>query len=192
MSTLIPREALLPYDHVHNAGNNQIRVKGLFKETASQVQDQGFDILTCVSPEHILDDETGKVRWYSLQKLFLDMVPDDPTEYNFAVLVFGSMKAWQQIQKHAMLKDKLPQWRQEVAHEVRAVGVRYMLTEVSSEGKNAFRAAEFLIKKGWLDPDEEKTIKGKVGRPSKKEADKEEDAELHRRLTSDAERLGLR
>lgn len=179
---------LVPEDHVYNRkSNNNIRVKGLFKETVKEV-DPGYDMLSCVSPEHIRDEVTGKIRWYSLQKLFLEWVPEDPTEYKFAMDIFGSKKAWDRIQRHPMLKDKLTEWRSEVALRLRADGVRFMLDEVKSDGKNGFRAAQFLIDKGWLEKP-----KGKAGRPTKDETEnkKKEDALLREALSEDAKRLGL-
>ena len=181
---------LIAREHVYNSGNHQVRVKGLFKETVNQVKEEqkGHDKLSCISSEHIFDDE-GKVKWFSLERLFMDMVPNDPTEYTFAVEVFGSVKAWEIIQRHPLLPKKLPEWRKEVAKGLRAKGVQYMIEEVSEGGKDSFRAAKFLIDKGWVDD-----AHVGPGRPKKRvpeEEQKEEDRELLESMSEDAQRLGL-
>lgn len=106
------------------------------------------------------DHEVGGVVYVSLRDLYL--MYSDPTEYSFAMGVFGSLKCWYKIANNKELSEYVNRWRDDLEVKLRSEGVMAIRDLATDEGsKSRLAAAKWLAEKGW---------EGKQrGRPSKQE-----------------------
>jgi len=72
---------------------------------------------------------------------------DDPTEYSFAVEVFGDMAFWLNLRDKYPIKDCIEDWETEaeVARKSKALG---LIREATRDPKTSFPAAKWLIEHG--------------------------------------------
>jgi len=161
--------------------NGKTKTKSLFYELCySGTEDAVFTLKDRDLEAH------GKM-YLSLQKLYLQMAPADPTEYEFAQTVFGSWDVWQNVSTASGVKPHISRWRKEVEVKVKSEAIKAIAEEMKSNGRSSFSAAKLLLDKGWLDKDAASVAKGKL---KAKEVEDENKAALNL-LNEDAERLGL-
>lgn len=162
--------------------NNKIRTKQLFYE------------LSYMDPENALfttkeqDIEVRGKTYVSLKQLYLSMVPNDPTEYTFALTVFGSWHIWETISKSALVKPYIKEWRSEVEVKIKSEAIQAIAQEMRTQGRSSFTAAKLLLDKGWLEKEPATAAKKKL---MDKENEEQDRAALSM-LSEDAERLGLK
>lgn len=94
----------------------------------------------------------------SLKQIYLSF--DDPTEWDFVQTVFGNWRHWQRIINNRMLRPYIDQWREELEIKLRSQAIREMV----KQSKNKDSAAKWIAEGSW---------KGKRGRPSKEEVERE-------------------
>ena len=123
----------------------------------------------------------------SLQQLFLSLVPNDPTEYEFAMTLFGSWEVWLDFNKSPVLRPFITRWRKEAEVKVKSEAIKAIAEEMRSGGRSSFGAAKLLLDRGWLDKEAASQAKRKLQEKEEEEMNKE--ALLT--LNEDAERLGL-
>lgn len=102
--------------------------------------------------------------------LYLEYAVDDPTEYTFAMEVFGSWDHWIKIQKNKSVLSFIERCREERDIAIESRAIKQIMEEAES-GKNSFQAAKFLATKGYhqfTDKTRKRTTKKKT----------EEDVEL--------------
>ena len=87
--------------------------------------------------------------YISLQKLFVSLTIDDPTEVNFAEEVFGDVGYWMILQKVAKLKPHIEKWREIAEMKRKQKAFKAIINEVEHEGKGKLQAAKFLIEEPW-------------------------------------------
>ena len=124
--------------------NNVIRTKSLFYE------------LSYVNPEHVIftlkeDDiilPDGRPA-VALSKLFIAYTTMDPTEYQFAINVFGSWEVWEKLQTTIPLKKPIAKWRREAEVKRKSMAFESVINEVKEAGRSSFTAAKFLINEEW-------------------------------------------
>lgn len=169
---------LYGFDKTKNS-KGVIRTKSLFLE------------LVYLTPEHAvftLKDEDHihrGVNYTSLSKLYMSMVPNDPTEYTFAQTVFGNWHVWDTIRNAPQLRDHYLRWKKEAEIKVKSEAIKAIATEMNEGGRSSFSAAKLLLERGWI----EKTTATKKKRQQEEEDLNNEALQL---LGEDAERLGLK
>jgi hypothetical protein len=152
-----------------------------------------FYELSYVDPSNALftlkerDIEAHGRHYVSLRNLFVAMVPNDPTEYEFAQTVFGSWENWEAICKSPFVKPHIQKWRNEVEVKIKSQAIQAIAEEMKSNGRSSFSAAKLLLDKGWLDKDSAAQANKKL----KAKEEEEQNKEALSILSEDAERLGL-
>jgi len=131
------------------------------------------------------DVERDGVLYPSLKQLYMDC--EDPTDYTFAMLVFGSWQAWERMRKSKELQGRMiNRWRDELTVRLMSKGLRGVISEVGKKG--SLGASKYLIEEGWL-PNKEKPTG--YGRPSKRRIRQEANKliQVHRDVDSDLDRI---
>lgn len=162
--------------------NGKVRTQSLFYELCYH---DPSDALFTVK-EH--DIEAHGKHYVSLHKLYVSMVPNDPTEYEFAMTVFGSWDVWSTICKSPLIKPHVNKWRKEVEVKVKSQAIQAIALEMKEGGRSSFSAAKLLLEKGWLDKDNASQAKKKL--QAKEEEDQNKQALSL--LSEDAARLGIK
>lgn len=141
---------------------------------------------TCLVLELSRDGDTPvftlameKEGYISLQKLFIDLTVDDPTEIEFAEQVFGDVVYWINWSNSPRLKPHLDKWRQVAEMKRKQIAFKAMVNEVRNDGKGSLQAARFLIEEPWKN----KRLK-KVREQSNKTTE-----QAHNSVSSDLKRL---
>ena len=161
--------------------NGKTKTKSLFYELCySDTEDAVFTLKDRDLEAH------GKM-YLSLQKLYLQMAPADPTEYEFALTVFGSWDIWQKVSNASGVKIHILRWRKEVEVKVKSEAIKAIAEEMKTKGRSSFSAAKLLLDKGWLDKEAATVAKNKL--KAKEEEDMNKEALSL--LSDDAKRLGL-
>jgi len=94
------------------------------------------------------DHEVAGVVYRSLRELYLMYA--DPTEYSFAMGVFGSLKCWYKIAGNKELSEFVNRWRADLEVKLRSEGVMAIRDLATDEGsKSRLAAAKWLADKGW-------------------------------------------
>ena len=128
------------------------------------------------------DHEVDGVTYPSLKLIYMEFL--DTTEYEFAMAVFGSWKAWQKISNNQDIKAFVDDWRMEMEIKIRSKAIKSLLKTATSEGSKGTAAAKYIAEKGW-----EKTR----GRPNKDEVEREKKihAGMVDDISEDAKRLDI-
>ena len=101
------------------------------------------------SPLFTIRDE--KEGYVSLQKLFIDHVTDDPSEVDFAEVVFGDVLFWMNMRDNKQIKPFVEDWRAICDAKRKSKAFKSIISEVEGGGRSAFTAAKFLIEEPWKD-----------------------------------------
>ena len=128
-------------------------------------------------PIFTLRDE--KEGYISLRKLYLQYVPNDPSEAVFAEVVFGDVGYWLHLRENKLLKPFFDEWRQEADVIRKSKAFTAIIKEVEGEGRSSFSAAKFLIEEPWKDKRD----------PKVKKESKETTSKASLQVKSDVERL---
>ena len=162
--------------------NGITRTKSLFYELS--YHDPEYAIFTTKEQ----DIEVNGRKMVSLQQLYVAMVPNDPTEYEFAQTVFGSWEVWEKIKKAPQIAPFVKRWQNEVEIKVKSQAIQAIAMEMKEGGRSSFSAAKLLLEKGWLDKDNASQAKRKLAAKEQQEQDKQALA----LLSEDADRLGIK
>lgn len=150
--------------------------QALFWETRTE----GYTpVFTLKDQDHTVNGVTYK----SLRKVYMEIA--DPTEYEFAQVVFGSWEHWQTICSSSMLLPYIEKWREELSVKLRSKAIKAMTQTALEEGSKGTTAAKWLAQEGW---------KGSSrGRPSKEEvaAERRKEAGIRSEVEDDLKRLKL-
>jgi len=144
-----------------NASN--VRVwKSLFADLLRQEEYNGskgaYTVFTLKDREDTV--YFGKT-FYSLYKIYMESTYTDPTEYDFAMKVFGSWDYWEELTTRSYVKQLVFEWREEKNKRAKSIVVKAMMEQIMS-GKASFSAFKYLADGGYL-PMEVNS----VGRPKK-------------------------
>ena len=125
-----------------------VRTKSLFYELSYDKPDFVIFTLKDKDLEH-------KGRTYvSISNLYRSLVPQDPTEYTFAITVFGSWYVWEVIREAPQLKVYVARWRREADIKVKSEAIMAIAEEMKTQGRSSFTAAkQKLIDKEEQDMD---------------------------------------
>lgn len=135
-------------------------------------------ILTLAEEDQVVDG----VVYPSLQKIYLSY--NDPTEYQFAIDVFGSWRAWKRISGSAKIAEHVNRWREEAEIRMRSEAIRALHEVATNEGPRGVGAAKYVAERGW---------EKRAGRPSNEEVERQKriHAGISKALDEDAERIGI-
>jgi hypothetical protein len=121
----------------------------------------------------------------SLKLLYLQY--QDPTEYTFAIGVFGSWQHWELLTSLDWFKPHIEEWRKELTVLLQSSAARAaldVLSDADAPAATKMQAARYIADQGWKP-------KAQKGRPKKAEVQKEARAmaETKSRVDSDFKRL---
>lgn len=159
-----------------------VRTKSLFYE------------LSYGNTEHVIfvlkdeDQEVDGKTYVSLAKLYRSLVANDPTEYTFALAVFGYWDIWDTIRNSTQLKPYVKKWKTEVEVKIKSEAIQIIAQEARGAGRSSFTAAKLLLDRGWLEKEEASKAKAKLAAKEEEEMNK---AAIDL-MGEDAVRLGLK
>jgi hypothetical protein len=162
--------------------SNKVMTKALFLETSYH------DPKHCVFTFKDYDYDYNGKTYYSLSKLFISMVPKDPTEYDFAITVFNSWDTWELIKNSSFVNKDYRRWRAEADVKIKSEAIKSIAEEMSSGGRSSFSAAKLLLDRGWLEKEETSQAKRKLKQKEEEDLNKQ----ALSLLSEDAERLGIK
>ena len=162
--------------------NGIVRTKSLFYELS--YSDTEFVIFTLKDE----DVEVNGSTYTSLPKLYRSLVPQDPTEYTFAMAVFGSWHVWETIKNAPQIKPYVARWHREAEIKIKSDAIKMIALEAQSGGRSSFTAAKLLLERGWVEKEAASKSKQKLQAKEEEEMDKV----ALQMLGEDAERLGLK
>ena len=134
------------------------------------------------------DQEVNGKTYVSLGKLYRSLVANDPTEYTFAIAVFGYWDIWDTIRKSPQIKSHVAKWRREVEVKIKSEAIQIIAKEAKEGGRSSFTAAKLLLDRGWLEKEEAAKAKRKLAEKEEEEMNK---AAIDL-MGEDAARLGLK
>lgn len=126
--------------------SGQRRTRALFKETCS-AQD---------TPVAALGKRTDGL--IPMRDLFIEFCVYDPSEAEFAELVFGDYSHWALIKDTPWIAPYLDEWRMITDVKRKSIAFKSILKE-AQEGRSPLAAAKYLIEEGWKDKRNTKTRK---------------------------------
>lgn len=153
MPLLKPEDAK---DHV-----GAYRTSSLFFETNQSTLEPVFTL----KKEDLYKDDGEKV-YYSIYPLYMSIA--DPTEYDFALAVFGSWHQWEKILEGTKIRAVVQQWRDELEVKLRSEALQ-SIARLAQDDQRGFQAAKYMAEGGWKQK--------KVGRPTKAHSEREEGIE---------------
>lgn len=159
----------------------KVKTKTLFYEIGYELDSALFTI----KEEDIVVEGKHLV---SLYKLYMALVPQDPTEYTFAKSVFNSWEIWTKVANSVAFRGYVKEWRKEIEVRIKSDAIKAIAEEMKSGGRSSFSAAKLLLEKGWIDKEPSSAAKKKL----QQKEDEETSRAALSMLQSDAERLGLK
>lgn len=159
-----------------------IRTKSLFYELS--YADLTHVIFTLKDVDVVHNNRT----YVSMANLYRSLVPQDPTEYTFAMAVFGNWHVWEVIREAPQLKPYITRWRREAEVKIKSEAIAAIATEMKEGGRSSFTAAKLLLERGWLEKDTTSKAKQKL----QEKEDEEMGKEALSLLSEDAARLGIK
>jgi len=159
-----------------------VRTKSLFYELSYGELDH---VIFTLKDEDVAHN--GNV-YVSIAKLYRSLVPQDPTEYTFAMAVFGNWHVWEVIREAPQLKPYVTRWRREAEIKIKSEAILAIATEMKEGGRSSFTAAKLLLERGWLEKDTASKAKQKL----QEKEDEEMGKEALSLLSEDAARLGIK
>lgn len=159
-----------------------VRTKSLFYELS--YGNTEHVIFNLKDEDQVVDGKT----FVSLPNLYRSLVANDPTEYTFAIAVFGYWDIWDYIRKSPPLKSHVAKWRREVEVRIKSEAIQIIAKEAKEGGRSSFTAAKLLLDRGWLEKEEASKAKAKLAAKEEEEMNK---AAIDL-MGEDAVRLGLK
>lgn len=123
------------------AANGKPYIRAIFTEFShSGNAPEGHTLLTLSrEPKH------GYPSLYQIYRKYCD---DDPTEFTFAMEVWGSWEHWARICTTNEIKPYIDEWREENKQRQKAKTVKAMF---DSMHKGSYQAAKFLYDNGFIE-----------------------------------------
>lgn len=122
---------------------NRRMSQGLFKETCIK---QDNVIATLMSFDE---------RWPRLIDQYVFYCAEDPTEYKFAIAVFGNWEFWTNIRDKDWFQPYYSQFKEEAEVKRKSIAFKAVIDEVEKGGASGVNAAKFLIQEPWKEPTRE-------------------------------------
>lgn len=152
--------------------------KALFKDHPQALADTG-DQLFFIGKEKSTD------KYISLKEVYMQI--EDPTEYEFAMKVFGSYRHWKTISELGWAKDYVAEWRYELALKLKSKNIKDIVALASDEfvkETTKFQAMKYLANSDYAD---------KTTATTKKNTQRKEaiNNSVLKEVSDDFERLGI-
>lgn len=174
--------SLFTFEDVHNV-HKVPKTQTLILEDKYDYENSLFTMA-----EADIETDTGR-KIVSLKRLYL--LHKDPTEYKFAMEVFGSWKYWGKLKEAALMKKHLPQWKIELETLLKSEALEKVVKIAADVRKpnTAYQASKFLLKEYFPEPKKASNR----GRPSKEEVAGElaKEARISKELKEHMARVGL-
>lgn len=138
--------------------------EGLFIEKLRE-GDTRNTVVFNLKEHHDLANDT-----YSIHRLYVDI--GDPTEYEAAMKILGSVDHWDKLMKCKWLKPVIKAAREELKRKIKSLAFKEIYDTALTAESAAVRlnAQKYLVKDGSMlmedMPDNESKTKRKAGRPS--------------------------
>ena len=114
--------------------------QALFYETRSE----GYQALfTLKDYDHTVNGTT----YISLKQIYLEVA--DPTEYRFAMEVFGQWNHWLTILNSPVIMEHIVKWREELEVKLASMAINAMIDVAVKEGAKGTAAAKYVAERGW-------------------------------------------
>jgi hypothetical protein len=136
---------LFTHEQLYSAQGHRL-TRSLFKETAKAGDTPIMSL-----------GRFPKADVVQLFPIYLELAADDPSEYEFAIHVFGTYGQWQLIADSAWMKPYIEEWRQEADVRRKSTAFRRIHEEVTAGERSAYTAAKYLIEEPWKDKRNPKT-----------------------------------
>jgi len=146
--------------------------QGLFYETRTE----GYQAIFTLKD---YDYKVGDNVYLSLKRIYLEIA--DPTEYRFAIEVFGNWKHWLALCSSKAMMEHISTWREELEIKLASQAIKAIIHTASNEGAKGTVAAKYLAERGW----ESRATKAKKGKESSI------DDHILNSVKDDLDRLGL-
>ncbi len=130
---------MFTHDQLHSTQGHRL-TRSLFKETCKP----GDEPIMTLS-------RNPKDDLVQLAPIFLEYVTLDPSEYEFAVHVFGSFSHWKIIAESTWMRPYIEEWRMEADVRRKSIAFRQIADEAQGKGRSSYSAAKFLIEEPWKD-----------------------------------------
>lgn len=148
--------------------------QGLFYETRTE----GYSpLFTLKDYDHKVNDTT----YISLKRIYLEIA--DPTEYQFAIEVFGNWNHWLAITNSGILMEYITKWREELEVKLASQAIRAMINTASTEGSKGTTAAKYVAERGW-------STTSKANKKADRDS-KHIEEQIHSSVKDDLVRLGI-
>lgn len=159
----------------HAAG---FRTAALFRDHPSKAHDPEYCLF-------YMGREFSDDQYIALKEVYMQIA--DPTEYQFAMAVFGSMRHWNEISDLVWTRDRVAEWRKELEIKLRSeaiMGIIDLVDDPETKETTKFQSLKWLAQSEFAEKETASTKKKKI-----KEA-KVKDAVVDT-ISSDFERLGI-
>lgn len=122
--------------------NGKARTTSLYHETLLPKQNPDYVLFTV--------GDNPKAGLVNLRSLYVSLCKDDPTEYLFAMTVFGDMELFYKHRNHPVLSTYYDKFQKEADIARKAEAFKTIIEEARApEGKNRMQASRFLIEEPW-------------------------------------------
>ena len=128
---------IFTYEELHSTLNHR-KTKALFSETCTPDQ---TPIMTL--------GRRPKDGLVVLRDFFIEYTTLDPTEYDFAVEVFGDYAFWENLSQATWIQPHLEEWRMVADVRRKSIAFGTLLRDVQEGKPSAPSSAKFLIEEGW-------------------------------------------
>ena len=122
----------------------------------------------------------------SLYRLYMQYAVDDPTEYTFAIAVFGDFAYWEWLRQMDPVKGMVADWEGE-AEVARKSAMLDIILEATKAPKTSLQASKYLLERGYEHRPSQAGVDGRKSRAESK--DKTKELLLSEGYQSDLERL---
>jgi len=153
-----------------------------FERNRAETKESGYEAIFNLG-------ERDKHGTLSLKQLYLKY--EDPTEYHFALKVFGSWDHWQKLLTLKWFLPYVEEWRGELETKLESNAILNIInTATHGSEQMRYAANKTILTKPWKEKAAKKQTRG---RPSKQEVEAriQEELDKHEDYTLDAERLGI-
>lgn len=142
--------ATLPLRRDQLYGYKNIPVaSGLFFELAQPAK-QNFVVFTLSAYQ--------KEKYIFLQDLYVQYCVNDPTEYDFAMAVFGEVEAWDRVKRIPKFRNEYyDTWVYLAEKKRKRDAFKVIYDEATGDSRSKYSAAKFLIEEPWKDKRNAKT-----------------------------------
>lgn len=154
------------------------RTAALFRDHPTKQHDEEYCLF-------YMGREFSDDQYIALKEVYMQIA--DPTEYQFAMVVFGSMRHWKEINDLVWTRDRVKEWRLELETKLRSeaiMGIVDLVDDPEIKETTKFQSLKWLAQSEFADKETATTKK-------KKAKEKQVTDSVVNTVASDFERLGI-